>query len=58
MKEVTLREYIKENGYTIKEWDDCVETLCRKGVDNGCYQDYDLLMLVIGWLCNYDSKIE
>lgn len=56
-KKVTLREYIEHYGYTIKEFDDCVDTLCKKGVANGAYQDYNLLQLVIGWLCNYDSVI-
>ena len=56
-KQVTLREYIKSYGYTEKEWDETVEMLCSKGVGKGVYQDYNLLQLVISWLCNYDSVI-
>lgn len=56
-KSVTLREFISHYGYTLEEWDKCVETLCKSGVGKGAYQDYNLLQLVIGWLCNYDSKI-
>ena len=53
---MTLREYIESKGYTVKEWDDCVGELCKNGVGNGCYQDYNLLQLVINWLCDYDQK--
>lgn len=53
---MTLREYIVKYGYTVEEWDECVGELCKKGVGNGCYQDYNLLQLVINWLCDYDQK--
>ena len=53
---ITLKEYIEANGYTIPEWDACVSQLCRKGVDNGCYQDYHLLQLLINWLCDYNGQ--
>lgn len=53
---ITLRKYIEDNGYTIKEWDDCVDELCKNGVGKGCYQDYNLLISVLGWLSNYDCK--
>lgn len=56
-KQVTLAEFIELNGYTAKEWDDTVGMLCSKGVAKGCYQDYNLLQLVISWLCNYKSEI-
>lgn len=56
IKQLTLKEYITANGYTIEEWDETVGELCRKGVAKGCYQDYNLLQLVIGWLCNYKSE--
>ena len=55
MKQVTLEEYIEKHGYTKKEWDETVAMLCDKGVGNGVFQDYNLLSLVIGWLCNYRS---
>ena len=54
-KQVSLQEYITNNGYTVKEWDDCVSELCAKGVVEGCFKDYALLTLVISWLCNYKS---
>ena len=57
-KQATLKEYIEHYGYTIKEWNETVDTLCKKGVSKGCYQDYNLLTLVIGWLYNYCSVIE
>lgn len=57
-KQVTLREYIALNGYTEKEFDECVGILCKKGVNKGAYDDYNLLYLVIGWLCNYNSVAE
>lgn len=56
-KQVTLKEYIQEHNYTIEEWDNTVGELCKHGVSKGCYQDYNLLQLVISWLCNYNSKI-
>ena len=43
----TIKEICQEYGCTIKEWNDTVEMLCAKGIANGCYQDYGLLMLVI-----------
>jgi len=58
MKQVTLEEFISHHGYTKKEWDDTVEELCKNGVGKGTYQDYNLLYLVIGWLCNYKSECE
>lgn len=57
-KQVTLKEYIEHYGYTEKEWDDTVSILCSKGVANGAYQDYNLLQLVIAWLCNYNSVVQ
>lgn len=54
-KQVTLKEFIELHGYTVNEWDNCVNELCKKGIAKGCYQDYNLLQLVIGWLCNYES---
>ncbi len=56
MKQITLEEYIKLNGYTQKEWDDTVGELCKNGIGKGNYQDYNLLTLVIGWLCNYKCE--
>ena len=56
-KQVNLKEYIESYGYTIKEWDEVVSELCAKGIGSGNYQDYNLLQLVIGWLCNYNSEI-
>ena len=56
-KQVTLEEYIEHHGYTKNEWDETVDMLCKKGVGNGVYQDYNLLTLVIGWLSNYKSVI-
>ena len=53
---MTLREYITKYGYTVEEWDECVGELCKKGVGKGCYQDYNLLQLVIKWLCDYDQE--
>lgn len=58
IRQVTLDEYIKQNGYTREEWDKTVGELCQKGVGKGCYQDYYLLQLVISWLCNYSSQCE
>ena len=56
-KQVTLNEYIKNYGYTIEEWDAVVGELCKNGVGKGCYEDYNLLQLVISWLCHYKSEI-
>ena len=56
-KQVTLNEYIEHYGYTRKEWDATVDMLCKSGVGNGTYQDYNLLTLVIGWLSNYKSIV-
>ena len=53
---MTLKEYIEKNGYTIVDWSICVEQLCKNGVGRGCYQDYNLLQLVINWLCDYEGK--
>ena len=53
---MTLREYITKYGYTVEEWNACVEELCKNGVGRGCYQDYNLLQLVINWLCDYEGK--
>lgn len=53
---ITLKEYIEQNGYTIKEWAECVDELCKKGVGKGCYQDYNLLQLLINWLCDYTGQ--
>lgn len=55
--QVTLEEFIEHYGYSIEEWDKCVGELCSKGVGKGVYQDYNLLQLVISWLCNYKSII-
>lgn len=57
-KQVTLSEYIKHHGYTEKEFDACVGELCKNGVARGCYDDYNLLALVIGWCCNYKSEVD
>ena len=57
-KQVSLKEYIEASGYTKEVWDKTVDELCKNGVGRGCYQDYHLLMLVISWLCNYNSIIE
>lgn len=57
MKQGTLRDYIASYGYTVEEWNKTVDELCKNGVGKGRYQDYNLLMLVIGWLTNFDSKI-
>lgn len=57
-KLITLEEYIKQKGYTKKEWDDTVDMLCKKGIAKGTYQDYNLLTLVIDWLCGYQRKVE
>lgn len=54
-KQVNLNEFITANGYTRKEWDETVEILCKYGVAKGAYPDYNLLQLVISWLCNYES---
>ena len=37
-------------------YNDCVDELCKNGVSKGCYQDYYLLIRVLGWLSNYDCK--
>lgn len=57
MKQVNLEEYISHYGYTIKEFDECFGELCKNGVAKGCYQDYNLLTIVISWCCNYKSQI-
>lgn len=31
IRQVTLDEYIKQNGYTREEWDKTVGELCQKG---------------------------
>ena len=53
--QVNLNEFISLNGYTHKEWDETVSILCKYGIAKGAYPDYQLLQLVISWLCNYDS---
>lgn len=53
---ITLKEYIEANGYTIEEWDECVGELCKNGVGKGYYQDYNLLQLLINWLCDYKGQ--
>lgn len=55
--QVNLREYIKANGYTIEEWKKCTDELIDKGVAKGCFNDYNLLILVMSWLTNFDCKI-
>lgn len=55
-----LKEFIIRNGYTFKQWTECVDELLDKGIPNGCFQDYKLLTLVIEWLFyglgeNYES---
>ncbi len=55
-KVLTLREYIEQGGYTIEEWDKTVGELCANGVGRGCYQDYNLLIYIIQWLCDYDAQ--
>ena len=55
--QVSLEEYIKANGYTIEEWKKCADELVDKGVAKGCFNDYNLLALVMGWLFNYRSII-
>lgn len=57
-KQVTLKEYIESHGYTIEEWTQCADMLCKKGVGNGCYDDYNLLTLVMSWLYNFKSEME
>lgn len=37
-------------------YNECVDELCKNGVGKGCYQDYNLLIRVLGWLSNYDCK--
>lgn len=43
----TIKEICKEYGCSIKEWNDCVDMLCKKGIANGAFQDYGLLMIVL-----------
>lgn len=43
----TIKEICAEYGCTIKEWNDCVNMLCSKGIPNGCFQDYGLLTVVL-----------
>lgn len=47
IKEI-LERYTPEDAKIFK---DTVEMLCSKGVGSGCYQDYTVLMDVIGILC-------
>ena len=58
IKQVNLEQYIESHGYTKEEWDKAVGELCERGVSKGCYEDYNLLSLVINWLCNYKSIIK
>ena len=46
-------EHCKDCGVVYNE---CVDELCKNGVGKGCYQDYNLLIRVLGWLSNYDCK--
>ncbi len=57
-KQITLAEYLKHYGYSKEEWEEAVDELEKNGISKGCFQDYYLLSLVIGWLINYESIIE
>ncbi len=46
IKEI-LQRFNKDDYFAVKE---TIEMLCYKGINNGCYQDYGLLMDVIGLL--------
>lgn len=54
---MTLIEYIEKMGYTKEEWQKTADELCTNGVGKGCYQDYNLLTLVMGYLYDYDNKL-
>lgn len=41
---------LKQENYTIEQWQQIVDELCRNGVGRGCFQDYYLLSLVMDWL--------
>lgn len=60
IKTMSLEDYIRTSGYTREEWDKCFDELCAKGIAKGCYDDYNLLALVIQWNCtpNCISTIE
>lgn len=44
---MTIKEICESHGYTIEEWNKAVEMLISKGVPNGVYQDYGLLMIIL-----------
>lgn len=54
IKEV-LAKYTKEEYQIFK---DTVEMLCSKGIRNGCYQDYTVLMDVLSILTICESIIK
>lgn len=54
---MTLGEYIEKMGYTKQEWKKTADELCKNGVREGCYNDYNLLTIVIGYLFDYDNKL-
>lgn len=57
-KQVTLEQYLEHYGYSKKQWEETIDELEKNGISKGCFQDYNLLSLVIGWLINYESIIE
>ena len=57
-KQITLAEYLKHYGYSKEEWEAAVKELEEHGIAKECFQNYNLLGLVISWLLNYESSIE
>ena len=57
-KQMSLEEYIKNYGYTKEEWNKTFEEIASNGIDRGCFQDFNLLTLVINWNCNSKSIFE
>lgn len=54
-KQITLEEFLEKNQVTKQEWKKTVDEVLQKGISKGCFEDYDILTLVIQWLFNYKT---
>lgn len=54
----TIKDICDEYGCSLKQWRECVDMLCSKGIANGVYQDYALLSVVVERLYQGSYEVE
>lgn len=45
------------DGISAKDFKETVDELCSKGIGNGCYQDYNLLLIVLSCMTQVETTL-